>query len=137
MDNIAIYECKDGRVRVYLKDSKKVISYPRYLLEQSLGRELQSNEQVHHKDENPLNNNLDNLEIKLLGEHQREHNPAKYHDKYVVCAWCNESFLWTAKQQRTFKSNRSRKNRKTGSFDAPFCSSKCSGEYGRYIQLIS
>ena len=136
MDDITVYECKDGRTRVYLKDTKKVISYPRYLLQKSIGRELQWNEQVHHKDENPLNNDLDNLEIKLLGTHQREHNPAKYHDELAVCAWCNESFLWTAKQQRMFHSNNKRRNKKH-SANSPFCSTKCAGEYGRYIQKIN
>lgn len=36
----SIYECKDGRVRIYIKDKKKVISYPKYLMEQKIGREL-------------------------------------------------------------------------------------------------
>ena len=31
-------------------------------MEEKLGRKLLPNEQVHHIDENPLNNNLDNLE---------------------------------------------------------------------------
>lgn len=136
MDGIKIYVCKDGRTRVYIKDTKKVISYPKYIMEKSLGRELQWNEQVHHKDGNPLNNDIDNLEIKLLGDHQREHNPAKYHDKYVLCAWCGKQFLWTAKQQITFYGNNKRR-RKEHSVNRPFCSKKCACEYGRHVQLIS
>ena len=137
VENITIYECKDGRARVYLKDEKKVISYPRYLLGKILGRELHWNEQVHHKDENPLNNNLDNLEIKLLGEHQRDHNPVKYQDELVVCAWCNKPFLWTAKQQIQFYANRKRKDRIGRQTSDPFCSKKCAGKYGKYIQTCS
>ena len=135
MSGVTVYECKDGRTRVYIKDTKKVISYPKYLMEQSLGRELLPNEQVHHKDENPLNNDLGNLEVKMLGEHQREHNPVKYHDKLATCGWCGKQFLWTAKQQRNFNGNRHRKNRNTRLPDSPFCSRKCSGEYGKYIQM--
>ena len=131
IDNVTIYKCKDGRTRAYLKDDKKVISYPRYILEKHLGRELDCNEQVHHKDGNPLNNELDNLEIRMLGEHQKEHS-TKYFDKVVVCQWCGEPFLWTAKQQRNFY----RARNKVGRAKTPFCSKKCVGEYGKLIQTL-
>lgn len=133
MDNVTIYTCKDGRTRVYLKDSKRVISYPKFLMEQKLGRELNSNEQVHHIDGDPLNNNIDNLEIKLLGEHQKEHNPGKYEDRVTECDYCGKLFLWTAKQQRTQYSNLSRKNRRQGNH--VFCSRSCCGYYGKSIQM--
>ena len=133
MSDVSIYKCKDGRVRVYLKDAQKVISYPRYIMKKHLGRELLWNEQVHHKDENPLNNDIDNLEIKLLGEHQKEHSQ-KYHDKWVVCGWCNKPFMWTAEKQRKYHSNHSRKNKKY-TIEVPFCSQSCIGSYGRYVQL--
>ena len=58
------------------------MSYPKYLIEQAIGRKLLPNEQVHHKDGNPLNNELENLEIKLLGNHQSEHNQ-KYKKYYI------------------------------------------------------
>ena len=128
------YVCSDGRVRIYLKDTKQVMSYPKYLMEQALGRRLLPNEQVHHKDGNPLKNELDNLEIRLLGEHQREHNPQKYLDKMATCEWCGKEFLWTAKQQRTFYGNRNRKTKTNKLPQNPFCSKKCSGEYGAYVQ---
>lgn len=133
MEDVNVYECKDGRVRVYIKDTKKVVSYPKYLMENKLGRKLNDNEQVHHKDENPLNNDPDNLEVKLLGEHQREHS-IKYHDKTMICPWCGSEFLWTAKQQRTFYGNRSRKV-KSNYGDNPFCSKSCAGSYGRHLQM--
>ena len=134
MDDHKIYTCKDGRLRVYLKESKRVISYPRFLMEQKLGRELKPNEQIHHIDGDPLNNNLDNLEIRLLGDHQREHNPSKYRDKIVSCEWCGKEFIWTAKQQRNFYIN---KRRRHSDNDNPFCSKKCVGAYGRHIQSNS
>lgn len=133
MNNVSVYECKDGRTRVYLKDEKRVISYPRYLVEEQLGRKLNDDEQVHHKDGNPLNNELNNLEIKLFREHQREHS-TKYYDKVVKCPWCGNTFLWTSKQQRGFYGNHRRKNR-AFLLDEPFCSKKCSGEFGKYIQM--
>ena len=133
MSNISIYECQDGRCRVYLRDTKQVVSYPRYLIEQTLGRKLKDNEQVHHKDGNPLNNNIDNLEIRLLGEHQREHSK-KYFDKITACEWCNTDFLWTAKQQSMFYRNQKRRNFFT---EKPFCSKKCAGQYGKFVQMAN
>ena len=121
----SIYTCKDGRMRVYIKETKKVMSYPKYLMEREIGRPLAHNEEVHHKDENPLNNDLSNLEIRIHGEHQAEHS-TKYQDKMSICSWCGKEFLWTAKQQRTFNQNR---------HEAPFCSRQCSGQYGQRIQM--
>ena len=49
MEDISIYECKDGRVRVYLKDTQKVMSYPKYLIEKEYGKygiEVQKNNGV-------------------------------------------------------------------------------------------
>ena len=130
MSDVTVYLHKNGRLMAYIKDTKKVISYPRYIMENALGRKLLPEEQVHHKDENPLNNDLDNLEIKLLGEHQREHG-TKYYDKTMTCPWCGESFLWTGKQQRMFNSNKKRKGRNS---KEPFCSRRCASEYGRHVQ---
>ena len=106
-------------------------------MEQKLGRNLLSNEQVHHKDGNPLNNDIDNLEIKLLGEHQREHSQQKYFDKLAVCEWCGKSFLWTSKQQKSFYSNQNRRDRANKKHNNPFCSKKCIGDFVRYKQTAN
>lgn len=126
-----VYTCKDGRQRVYIKESKKVISYPRFLMEQFLGHELLPEEDVHHIDGNPLNNELDNLQIIMHGEHQRQHMPSKYHDKIAVCVYCGKEFLWTAKQQQVYYRNRYRRQ------SGPFCSKSCIGKYRREKQLVS
>ena len=128
VDNISIYTNKDGRTRVYLKGSKRVISYPRYIMETELGRPSDKMEQVHHIDDNPLNNDISNLEIKNIGEHQREHS-TKYFDKVVICPWCGKEFIWTGIQQRYHNQNR---NRITTS--EPFCSKKCIGKYWAMIR---
>ena len=135
MKDVRVYECKDGRTRAYIKGTKKVVSYPRLILEEKLGRKLQHNEQVHHIDENPLNNNPDNLKIKMLGEHQREHNPRKYFDKRMTCSWCGKEFIWTAKQQSERVRNAGRKNRPYKNSNNVFCSKSCTGSFGRYVQL--
>lgn len=128
MDDISIYINKDGRTRVYIKNSKKVISYPRYLMENELGRSLKNNEDVHHLDGNPLNNDISNLEIRNRGEHQKEHS-TKYFDKIMKCPWCGKEFIWTGLQQRYYYSNIKKRHTRE-----PFCSKKCAGSYGAMIQ---
>jgi len=50
-----------------------LIDEHRYIIQEHLGRKLERWEVVHHKDENKRNNDLDNLELKLLSDHSREH----------------------------------------------------------------
>lgn len=134
MREVNIYECKDGRTRVYDKETKKVTSYPRYLMEQELGRPLDPKEEVHHKDRNPLNNDISNLEVKWKSVHAREHNQ-KYFDKEVECAWCGKRFIWTAKQQRRHHQNRTAVLKSYELHDKPFCSKHCCGSYGQKVQI--
>lgn len=51
----------------------KRIDEHRFVMEQILGRKLESYEIVHHKDGNKLNNNPDNLVVMTLEEHSRLH----------------------------------------------------------------
>ena len=132
-DDIVIYNCKDGRSRVYIKETKKIMSYPKYLMEKALGRSLSNEEQVHHIDNDYTNNSIDNLEIKQLGIHQKEHKQ-KYFDKEVECCICGKKFIITALQLKRYYSNRSRNNKlyKNGFF----CSKKCVGIYGKQQQML-
>lgn len=132
MSDINIYKCKDGRMRVYIKETKKVMSYPKYLMEQELGAPLQTDEEIHHKDGDPSNNDISNLEIRKHGEHQREHG-TKYKDRIAVCQWCGKEFLWGAIEQRRFYSNR-RGSYSNFSNERPFCSKSCCGKYNASIQ---
>ena len=132
IEEFNVYECNDGRIRCYSKLTHKVSSYPKILMEIKLGRHLLDNEQVHHIDENPLNNDYNNLDISLLGEHQRIHNPQKYYDKYVKCPCCGKEFLWTAKSQRYFSVNKKRNN---VDYTNGFCSRSCASYVGRMKQL--
>lgn len=43
------------------------------VMEETMGRRLKKNEIVHHKDENPANNNVDNLQIMGDKEHRKFH----------------------------------------------------------------
>jgi hypothetical protein len=68
-------------------------SYPRYLMEKHLGRNLLENEQVHHIDENKDNNEISNLEVLTKDEHLSKHGVTSY----KMCPVCemihsNEKF---------------------------------------------
>lgn len=53
----------------------------RVLMEMTIGRKLQSNECVHHKDGNRANNALENLEIMTRSDHTRHHRLIKKEKK--------------------------------------------------------
>ena len=84
---------------------------------------------IHHKDKNPLNNSLANLELKEAKQHLREH-AQKYFDKKVVCPVCGKPFIWTAKQQLNHYSHRSRRI-----LEQPLCSKHCVGIFGQRQQM--
>ena len=124
---------KDNRVRISIKHSDGSMdfkSYPRYLMEQELGRELLPNEDVHHIDENPLNNDISNLAIIKHGEHQRQHTLYNYHDQYVKCDSCGKEFLWTRDQQMRYYHDL-----KAGRIRYKTCSTSCRSRIGRFRQI--
>lgn len=123
------YTRPDGRKIVVVKDENgktKTISWPKYLMEQHLGRSLHPNtETVDHWDSNKDNNNLNNLRIMPRSEHSSEDTRRV---KLVTfdCAWCNKSFERSPRLIR----DKAKKN-KAG----PFCSRPCAGRYSRKLQL--
>lgn len=134
LSNYNIYTNKDGRMRAYNKTTHAVTSYPRLLMELTLGKPLLKTEDVHHKDENPLNNNIDNLEVIDYREHERKHaqkHNKKYKNEKRICPICKTIFIWTSKQQYDFYSHfKSNKNN-----SGPFCSRRCAGINGQRIQM--
>ena len=105
LSNYNIYKNKDGRLRAYNKTTHKVTSYPRVLMESILGRQLLPTEDVHHKDEDPTNNDPSNLEVIDCKEHDKLHGEKnrKYFDQTMTCPICNKQFIWTAYQQSRCK----------------------------------
>ena len=124
------YKAKDGRLRLIGKDEhgkKHTISYPKYLMECHLGRFLQEDEQIDHIDGNPLNNDLNNLQILKRGIHQKN-DVLRNRDIEVRCTYCNKLFKIAGNKV----SDRNRRDRHSSGY---FCSRKCSGKYGKEIEL--
>lgn len=118
---------KDGRSRIVIVDEcgrHTSKSYPRFLVEQSIGRKLLINEDIHHKDGDVTNNDLTNLEIINHGEHQRLHS-TKFFDTEETCCVCGKKFIYTGKRwQRYYSDLRRGRNRNIT------CSKRCAGILG-------
>ena len=52
----------------------------RLVMEQHMGRPLEPWELVHHKDQNPGNNNIDNLELTTWPDHTQSHHTGSRRD---------------------------------------------------------
>jgi hypothetical protein len=122
---------KDNRLRVVLahKETKHkiTVSYPKYLMEQHLNRYLTTDETIDHIDGNPLNNNINNLQV--IDRKLHNYNDAiRNQDVIVNCAYCGKEFTIEG-------SKISQRNRKDRYQSGYFCSKICSGKYGKEIQM--
>lgn len=91
------YYREDGRRHVILYDFEAGIrrtkSYPRYLMEQHLGRELEEWETVDHIDEDFTNDDISNLQILSRTENvlkSAAFRPAE--TAWFVCPCCEKDF---------------------------------------------
>lgn len=120
------YVRKDGRkhvVLVYSDGFKTSRSWPRYLLETKLGRDLEDWETVDHIDGDKSNDSPDNLQALSRPDNSRK-------SAFSViglhkCKWCGSDFQLSVSQ-------RSKRELKTLN---RFCSKSCSGFYGKSIQM--
>lgn len=125
MEENKIYIGKDGRYRIYVRNNK-FMSYPKYLMEQHLGRKIEEPETVHHIDGNFANNNIENLEIINRRDHAKQ-DAIRRKPVFKNCVWCDKFFKLSIWQV----ANYNRRKKTAG----PFCCRKCSGKYGKAIQL--
>lgn len=118
-----------GRLRVVLVsiDDRKTVSYPKYLIEKELGRYLNSKETVHHKDSDPLNNKIENLEILERSVHASQ-DVKRVKDQKFRCPECGVDFFLKGK-----KLNDAVQNRNKGKA-GPFCGRSCAGRYATSLQ---
>ena len=88
------------RTRLIWRGGKKVRAH-RWLMEQELGRTLLPTEHVHHRNGNPLDNRLENLQVLSPMEHMRWH---KAHDRVErICANCSGAFMPTQRNHKRQK----------------------------------
>jgi hypothetical protein len=126
------YMRKDGRKHVIIRyedDTRRTVSYPRYLKECELGVALPANVHVHHVNKDYQDDSLSNLEVKDGIKHIRDHQVKYPESATFTCYWCGKRFEVTRIQQRDRGCSKRRGN------VGPFCSKSCIGSYGRARQL--
>jgi|SRR6185436_6817105 len=123
------YKRRDGRqIVIVVNDdgTRRTVSYPKFLVEEHLGRILDPDlETIDHIDSNFDNNNLDNLRIVERSQHSGDDTRRVKLVKFD-CAWCGKEFERSPRLVR----DKAKKN-KAG----PFCSRGCAGKYSRMLQL--
>lgn len=120
------YTRTDGRQHVCIIGTdgyRKTQSYPRYLMEQALGRELLDNETVDHIDNDFTNNAIDNLQVISRQDNARKEMCRTHRKRKYVSFECPICGTIAEKPENYIKHNRNLG--KAG----PFCSRKCAGIY--------
>jgi len=67
------YTDKDGYLTLFCPVRKRPIMVHRLVVEKDIGRFLNPDETIHHKDHNKQNNHIKNLEILSRSEHSKLH----------------------------------------------------------------
>lgn len=130
-DNFKIYgpyTRPDSRKIVIVIDRngvKRTVSYPKWIMECQIGRQLGPDDTIDHWDSNKNNDELSNLRIVPRSEHSADDTRRVKLVKFK-CAWCGKEFERSPRLIR----DKSRKG-KAG----PFHNRSCAGKYSRMLQL--
>lgn len=123
------YSRPDGRQIVIVKDidgKSRTISYPKYLVEQNLGRRLDPDlETIDHIDRDKHNNDINNLRIVPRSQHSAD-DTRRVKLVEFKCPMCGNKFERSPRLIRD-----KAKKGKAG----PYCSRACAGSYARKLQL--
>ena len=117
------YTRKDGRAHtiiVHPDGRKQTQSYPRFLMEQKLGRSLLPSEHIDHVNNDPTDNRIENLQI--LSQRDNNRKAAALSSRKLITFTCPCCGKETTKYLNHVKGN-SKKGRK-----GPYCSRSCAGK---------
>jgi hypothetical protein len=116
------YTRKDGRMHMVVVNddkTKTTISYPKWIMQQQLGRKLSPDETVDHIDDNIFNNNPSNFQI--LTRKENALKSVKWATYLTLnCKCCGKEF----KRRKALHI----RNIAVRKVDGPFCSKSCVGK---------
>jgi len=108
------------------KTKNNYVLLHRVVMENHLGRLLNTNEIVHHIDGNKKNNSISNLQVMTAKEHNSHHG--KEQGKWLcelICPWCKKQFTLERRKTHLIR----KKHKYT------CCSASCRGSFSRNVQL--
>ena len=123
------YTGKDSRQRVIIvfnSGKQKTVSFPKFLMQEYLGRFIQEPETIDHIDSNVNNNSIENLRIINRSEHACL-DVKRVKEQDFICGVCKKTFTLSGR-----KLNDAFMNRKKG-HKGPFCSRSCAGKASHNI----
>lgn len=117
-----MFELANGR--------KTSMPFARWMMTQHLGRKLSKSEHVDHIDEDPLNDDIGNLQLLTPRENARKHARLKKPTEwaYFQCPICGKP---SKKKARFVRHNRNMK--KSG----PFCGRGCAGKASHLDEVFA
>lgn len=122
------YKNKLNRLHIiilYWDNSRETISYPKWIMEQHLGRKLDPVlETIDHINRDFTDNRIENLRIVPLQTNVKD-DVIRVKDILCTCVYCGKTFY----RKPSYLQHNS-KLKKAG----PFCSRECVGKYGQEIQ---
>lgn len=122
------YTRKDNRKHVVIywsaEDRRQTVSYPKWLMEQHLGRILSVDETVDHINRNFRDDRIENFKILNRAVHTSLDNK-RVLPSDCVCVYCGKEAQKVTRDRRG--------NAKQGKA-GPFCSRSCAGKYGAELQ---
>lgn len=104
---------------VYADGATKTVLVHREKMEEHLGRPLGRKEVIHHRNGDPGDNRIENLQVMKWREHS-SHHARKPEISILLCPQCGEPF-----EARMRHVRHNRKQGKAG----PFCGKRCAGKY--------
>ena len=113
-------------ITVFVGDSTMVIPYSQFLIENRMGRHLQKDERINHKDGNTSNIDISNLEVISL---KKKDSFTNVHKEQFTCPVCGKDFTATG-----VKLSHIMIGRKKG-YGGPFCTNVCAGKYSSKMRL--
>ena len=92
------FQRSDGYICVWNGDDYELEH--RKVMENYLGRKLNHDEQVHHKNEIKNDNSISNLEVLSISKHAKKHHKGKDLSKYIecICKTCGNKFMRRIKE---------------------------------------